>query len=318
MLPACAVAAASTFTGYSAAYAAKKLAKVQKKEAFAEYRAKMRVADAMEDATRHAMKYAGQSCREQPVASTRPQCGNLTLQPLCYGGQLPEAELHTFAATMLWWSGYCDCDNYQQSYFVHCHVAAADNPKKLAKHAVRDAAHIAEAIAEAKAIKVKAKMQSMKVVAKTMGKVAEINLKYGSKAALAVGNAAMNDVMFGPLLSGLAPAILPKLAGGLAAGPAGIKDIFGTLAGAIGGVLSQNIGLEGPDLLANRVSNLLPGNLLSSLPDMDVDVPADALSAFGGAGMDMLTNNDGDLLSGIVANMPAPVLDLVTSFLAGG
>lgn len=41
-----------------------------------------------------------------------------------------------------------------------------DNPKKMAKYMAKDAADIAEAIADAKAIKVKAKMKTMKVVAK--------------------------------------------------------------------------------------------------------------------------------------------------------
>jgi hypothetical protein len=45
-------------------------------------------------------------------------------------------------------------------------IKYADNPVKLAKHMARDAADIAEAIADAKAIKVKAKMKTMKVVAK--------------------------------------------------------------------------------------------------------------------------------------------------------
>jgi hypothetical protein len=154
----------------------------------------------------------------------------------------------------------------------------------------------------------------------TMGKVAEINLKYGSKAALAIGNAAFND--FAPLLIGLAPKMLPQLAAGLAAGPAGILPALGDLASGIGGALMGKIGLEGPDLLANRVSALLPGNLLSQLPDMDVDVPPAVMGggSFGGIdGGDFggFTNNGGDLLSGIVANMPPQVLDLITTFLGG-
>jgi hypothetical protein len=149
-----------------------------------------------------------------------------------------------------------------------------------------------------------------------MGKVAEINLKYGSKAALAIGNAAFND--FAPLLIGLAPKMLPQLAHGLNSGPAGLLPAIGGLASGIGGALLGNIGLEGPDLLANRVSGLLPGDLLSQLPDMDVDVPSalggGSFDGFGGGGF---TNNNGDLLSGIVANMPPEVLDLITSFLGG-
>jgi hypothetical protein len=154
----------------------------------------------------------------------------------------------------------------------------------------------------------------------TMGKVAEINLKYGSKAALAIGNAAFND--FAPLLIGLAPQMLPQLAAGLNAGPAGILPAIAGLASGIGGALMGNVGLEGPDLLANRVSGLLPGNLLSQLPDMDVDVPPAVMGggSFGGISggeFDGFTNNGGDLLSGIVANMPPEVLDLITTFLAG-
>jgi hypothetical protein len=153
-----------------------------------------------------------------------------------------------------------------------------------------------------------------------MGKVAEINLKYGSKAALAIGNAAFND--FAPLLIGLAPKMLPQLASGLNAGPAGILPAIGGLASGIGGALLGNIGLEGPDLLANRVSALLPGDLLSQLPDMEVDVPPAVLGGgsfggFSGGEFDGLTNNNGDLLSGIVANMPPQVLDIITSFLSG-
>lgn len=92
--------------------------------------------------------------------------------------------------------------------------------------------------ADAKEAKIKAKLNSCHIVAKSMKKVAEINLKYGGQAALAVGNAALNDIShFVPFLSPLAPKILPDLVHGFAAGPQGIQNALGGLASAIGGAL---------------------------------------------------------------------------------
>lgn len=85
----------------------------------------------------------------------------------------------------------------------------------------------------------KAKLRSCHIVAKSMAKVAAINLKYGGQAALSVGNAALNDIStFVPFLSPLAPKILPDLVQGFAAGPQGIQNALGGLASAIGGALT--------------------------------------------------------------------------------
>lgn len=93
-------------------------------------------------------------------------------------------------------------------------------------------------VADAKAAKMKAKLRSCHIVAQSMAKVAEINLKYGGQAALAVGNAALNDVAtFVPVLAPLASKVLPDLAQGFAAGPQGIQNALGGLASAVGGAL---------------------------------------------------------------------------------
>lgn len=93
-------------------------------------------------------------------------------------------------------------------------------------------------LADAKETKLKAKMKSVKVVAKSMKKVAEINMKYGGQAALAIGNAALNDIStFVPFLSPLANKVMPDLVNGFAAGPLGIQNALGGLASAIGGAL---------------------------------------------------------------------------------
>lgn len=89
----------------------------------------------------------------------------------------------------------------------------------------------------------KAKLKSCHIVAKSMKKVAEVNLKYGGKAALAVGNAALNDIStFVPFLSPLAPKILPDLVQGFAAGPKGIENALGGLASTIGSALVGEYG----------------------------------------------------------------------------
>lgn len=58
-----------------------------------------------------------------------------------------------------------------------------------------------------------------------------------------------------------------------------------------------NLGLDGPDVLAGRLADLLPGDLLNSLSDMEIDVP-------GGMG-------------GLINNMPPEVLSLIVGFLGG-
>lgn len=60
---------------------------------------------------------------------------------------------------------------------------------------------------------------------------------------------------------------------------------------------SGNLGLGGPDVLAGRLADLLPGDLLNSLNDQEVDVP-------GG-------------VQGLINNVPPEVLNLMVGFLGG-
>lgn len=185
----------------------------------------------------------------------------------------------------------------------------AENPVKAAKVAARDAEDISEAIAHAKVIKMKAKVKSMHIVAKGLSEMAEMKLAAGSRAAVAVGAAALNDAaMFGPLLAGLAPAVLPALASGLAGGPAGLQAALGGAAAAIGKAVLGDVGAAGPELLAGRIADILPGDLLSGLADLDVDLPVNALAG--------LTGSAGGI-GGIVAGMPPQVLDVLATFLGG-
>lgn len=156
-------------------------------------------------------------------------------------------------------------------------------------------------------MKAEAKAHTVKVVIKSVGEAAASDLEYGTKAMAAVGNAALHDAAtFMPVLSGLAPQFLPQLASNLVGqGPAGLANVLGNLASAIGGALVGNsaIGVAGPPLLASRVANLLPDNLLQSLAG--VVTPAGGLSPAAG-GLDQL-----------IQNMPPQALDMIVNFLAG-
>ncbi|KAF8071023.1 hypothetical protein HT031_001105 [Scenedesmus sp. PABB004] len=178
---------------------------------------------------------------------------------------------------------YAHAKEARAAYKAHKRVAAeveealhhaekyADNPVKAAKAAKRDAEDIADAVAEAKEIKVKAKLRSMKIVAKSLAKAVPDGLAAGGAAALAVSSAALRDASaFPPLLAGIAPAVLPPLAAGFGAGPAGAAAALGGLARAVSSAVAGRFGLDGPGLLAGRVADLLPPSLLAGVGDADV------------------------------------------------
>lgn len=153
-------------------------------------------------------------------------------------------------------------------------------------------------------MKAHAKKHTVKVVVKSVGEAAASNLAHGTKAAAAIGNAALNDAAtFAPILNGLAPAFLPQLASVASLGPAGLAGVLGNLAQSIGGALlgNNNIGVAGPDLLASRVASMLPNDLLSSLLD---GASAGGLAPAG--------------LETLIGNMPPQVLEAIGNYLATG
>jgi hypothetical protein len=169
---------------------------------------------------------------------------------------------------------------------------------------------IAKAVMKAAEMKMDAKHRTAKVVGKAMAKVVATKVIYGSKAALAIGNAALNDAAtFAPLLAGVAPAVLPVLATGLvASAPAGLMGALTSVAKVIGGALlgTNGIGIAGPDLLANRVAGLLPDDLLSGLAGLIPGTPQPA------AATNAVSN---DMFGAMMKSLPPSALDVVVGYL---
>jgi hypothetical protein len=160
-------------------------------------------------------------------------------------------------------------------------------------------------MARAQRIKAKAKAHTIKVVVKSIGEAAESDLAYGVKAAGLVGKAALHD--FAPILAPvLGPKFLPQLASVASVGPAGLTNVLGGLASAIGGQLLGNdqIGVAGPALLASRVASLLPADLLSGFTE--------GLSGVGGGLSPAATG-----LDGLIQNIPPEALQAIVGFFSG-